>query len=100
MKRFKAAVPLDEVFAESEKHPRWKEWYAKADLEVRMALQISAARKKAGMTQRQLAEAVGTTQSVISRIEQADQNLTLVTLSRIAAALKADLDIRLVAASA
>lgn len=100
MKRRASGVPLDEVFAEAEKRPRWKELYAKADLEVRMALEISSARKKAGMTQRQLAEAVGTTQSVISRIEQANQNLTLETLSRIAAALKVELDIRLTAARA
>src|SRR3989339_662409 len=48
-----------------------------------------------GDRQGQLAEAVGTTQSVISRIERADQNLTLATLSKIAGALRRDLVIHL-----
>lgn len=95
MKRRKSAIPLDEVFAESEKDPRWKAAYAKADIEVRMAIQIAKARERAHLTQSQLAKAIGTTQSVISRIERADQNLTLATLSKIANALKSDLVVQL-----
>lgn len=91
----KASVPLDEVFAESEKDPRWAAAYAKADIEVRLALQIAKARAKAKMTQSQLARAVGTTQSVISRIEAGNQNLTVKTLARIAAVLHATLVIAL-----
>lgn len=88
-------IPLDEVFAESEKDPRWAEAYAKADIEVRLALQIIKARKKAGLTQGQLARAAGTTQSVISRIERANQNLTVKTLARIATVLHTTLVIQL-----
>jgi DNA-binding XRE family transcriptional regulator len=95
MKKNRMCVPLDEVFAESEKDPRWAEAYAKADVEVGIALQIIKARKKAGMTQGQFARAVGTTQSVISRIESANQNLTVKTLARIAAVLHATLVIQL-----
>jgi ribosome-binding protein aMBF1 (putative translation factor) len=95
MKKNKLGVPLDEVFAESEKDPRWAEAYAKADIEVRLAIQIAKARAKAHMTQGQLAKAVGTTQSVISRIERANQNLTVNTLSRIAAVLHSTLVIQL-----
>jgi UDP-N-acetylglucosamine 1-carboxyvinyltransferase len=60
-----------------------------------MAIQIAKARQKAKLTQGQLAKAIGTTQSVISRIERADQNLTLETLSKIASALKSDLVVQL-----
>lgn len=95
MKNRKNGIPLDEVFFESEKDPKWKEAYGKADIEVRMAIQIAKARERARLTQGQLAKAIGTTQSVISRIEQADQNLTLATLSKIANALHSDLVIQL-----
>ncbi len=95
MKQKRAGIPLDEVFAGAEKDPRWKGAYAKADIEVLLALQIAKARAKARMTQGQLAKAVGTTQSVISRIERANQNLTVKTLSRIAAVLHTVLIIQL-----
>ena len=95
MKKNRLGVPLDEVFAESEKDPRWAEAYAKADIEVSLALQIAKARQKARMTQGQFARAVGTTQSVISRIERANQNLTVKTLARIASVLHATLIIQL-----
>ncbi len=86
---------MDEVFAGADKDPRWAEAYAKADIEVRLALQIAKAREKARMTQGQLAKAVGTTQSVISRIEAGNQNLTVRTLSKIAAVLHTALIIQL-----
>lgn len=95
MKKKKAGMLLDEVFARSEKDPKWAVAYEKADIEVRMAIQIAKARQKAHLTQGQLAKAIGTTQSVISRIERADQNLTLETLSKIASALNSDLVVQL-----
>ncbi len=95
MKRKKAGITLDEVFSKSEKDPRWAAAYEKAGIEVRMAIQIAKARQKAHLTQGQLAKAIGTTQSVISRIERADQNLTLGTLSKIADALDRDLVVQL-----
>ena len=95
MRKGKAAMSLEEVFSGSEKDPRWKAAYEKADIEVRMAIQIAKARERAHLTQSQLAKAVGTTQSVISRIERADQNLTLGTLSKIANALHSSLVVQL-----
>jgi len=95
MKKRKAGISLDEVFSGSEKNPGWKAAYAEADIEVRMAVQIAKARERAHLTQGELAKAIGTTQSVISRIERADQNLTLGTLSKIADALHHNLDITL-----
>lgn len=47
-------------------------------------------RASAGLTQRQLADRMGTTQSVISRLEQAGRLPTLEMLGRIAAATGAD----------
>lgn len=83
----KGSVPLDEVFAKSEKDPKWAAVYEQADLEVRLAMQIVKARERAHLNQEQLAEAIGTTQSAVSRIEQGGQNLTIATLQKIAKAV-------------
>lgn len=95
MSKKKAGISLDEVFSKAEKDPRWKAAYDKADIEVRIAIQIAKAREKAHLTQEQLAKAVGTTQSVISRIEKGEQNLTIETLSKIADALHGNLIVQL-----
>jgi DNA-binding XRE family transcriptional regulator len=51
---------------------------------------IATARRKAKLTQKQLAEQIGVTQSEISRIENNPENSTIRTLKRIAKALKVD----------
>jgi len=61
---------------------------------ARVARQIYDARKRAGLNQQQLAKLVGTTQSVISRLEDADYDgHTVKMLSRIARALGDDLNV-------
>lgn len=62
-----------------------------------IAFQIYDLRKKAGLTQSQLAKLVGTKQSNIARIEAADYTgYTLTTLEKVTKALKAKLEIRIV----
>ena len=59
--------------------------------------EIHALRIKAGLTQRGMAELVGTTASVICRLEDADYTgHSLAILRRIATALKSRLEIRFV----
>jgi ribosome-binding protein aMBF1 (putative translation factor) len=53
-------------------------------------------RTKAGLSQRQLAKKVGTTASVICRMEQADYDGSLAMLRRITAALNQRLELRAV----
>ena len=53
-------------------------------------------RTKAGLTQRQLAKRVGTTASVICRMEQADYDGSLAMLRRITGALNQRLELRAV----
>jgi DNA-binding XRE family transcriptional regulator len=66
---------------------------ARASAEV--ARQIYELRTQAGLTQRQLAELVGTSHSVISRLEDDDyQGHSLAMLRRIAAALGKRVEIR------
>jgi ribosome-binding protein aMBF1 (putative translation factor) len=77
----------------------------KADLEVArldasVARQIYELRSVVGLTQRELALQVGTTASVISRLEATDyQGHSLDMLRRIAAALEANLEVKLVPVS-
>lgn len=66
-------------------------------LNARIAEMILAAREEAGLTQGQLAQLVGTTQSVISRLEDANyQGRSLTMLQRIADALHRRLEVRLI----
>jgi DNA-binding XRE family transcriptional regulator len=68
---------------------------ARADDEV--ARKIYELRNKAGLTQAQLAKLIGTTASVISRLEDADyEGHSLAMLRRIAAALNQRVEIRFV----
>jgi transcriptional regulator with XRE-family HTH domain len=61
---------------------------------------IYDARTKTGLTQKQLADRLGTTQSVISRLESADyEGHSLSMLRRIAEALGQKLELRLSAAA-
>jgi ribosome-binding protein aMBF1 (putative translation factor) len=77
----------------------------KADLDVArlgasVARQIYELRSIAGLTQRELALQLGTTTSVISRLEDADyQGYSLQMLRRIATALGASLEVKLVPVS-
>lgn len=64
-----------------------------------VARQIAALRVQAGLTQRQLAKLVGTTASVICRLENADyEGHSLAMLNRIAAALNQRVEIHFVQA--
>src|SRR6185436_18588440 len=65
----------------------------RADDEI--ARQIHELREKAGLTQKRLAELVGTTLSVISRLEDSDyEGHSLTMLKRIAAALNKKVQVR------
>ncbi|WP_448623652.1 helix-turn-helix domain-containing protein [Geodermatophilus sp. URMC 64] len=57
----------------------------------RIGLLVRDARRHRGLTQLQLAERLGTSQSAVARIEQGGQNLTLELLGRLSAALESEL---------
>ncbi len=62
-----------------------------------VARKLTTLRLRAGLTQRQLAELVGTTASAICRLEDAEyEGHSLAMLNRIAAALKQRVEIRFV----
>ena len=67
---------------------------------LEIAEQIYAIRTKAKLSQQQLAKKVGTTQSVISRLENAEYSgHTLSMLNKIAMALGHEVEVRLVPSS-
>lgn len=69
--------------------------------DFRVAQMIYDARTEAGLTQKELAKTVGTTQSVISQLESAEyKGHSLSMLERIARALHRQVEIRLVPISA
>lgn len=68
---------------------------AEAEADVEVAEKIYKLRTKAKLTQRQLAKLVGTTASVICRLEDADyEGHSLAMLNRVAAALDKRVEIR------
>jgi ribosome-binding protein aMBF1 (putative translation factor) len=70
---------------------------SEAMVNTEVAQLIYDVRSKAKLTQKQLAELVGTTQSVIARLEDADyQGHSLSMLQRIAAAVNKRLEVRFV----
>jgi ribosome-binding protein aMBF1 (putative translation factor) len=70
----------------------------RADADV--AEMLYAARKEAGLSQTQLAKTAGTTQQVISQLEDADyEGHSLSMLRRIATALNSHVEVRLVSNS-
>jgi len=71
----------------------------KARANDQVARKIAALRTQAGLSQRQLAQLIGTTASVICRLEDADyEGHSLAMLNRIAAALNRRVEIRFVPA--
>jgi ribosome-binding protein aMBF1 (putative translation factor) len=96
MPRTKNAVKLlDRLTGDDE---ALKSGIAGAKVNIEVAQMIYAARTGAGLSQRELAEMIGTRQPVIARLEAADyEGHSLTMLRRIADALNQRLEVRFVA---
>lgn len=70
--------------------------YAALDEEFSMAAQLIEARAMANLTQEQVARRMGTTQSVVARLESGHPLPSLRTLKRYASAIGSKVEIRLV----
>ena len=80
-------TPLRHYLRGEMKDPEFRRLYQEADIELRVALEITRAREAKKMSQRELAEALKTKQQTVSRIERGAQNVTIETLDKIARAL-------------
>jgi len=88
---------IDVINREFGEDPNYKAGLAEERTRLQAARAIYDARTAAGMTQRELAMRVGTSQSVIARLEDADYSgHTLKMLNRIAAALDRKVEVHLV----
>jgi DNA-binding XRE family transcriptional regulator len=76
--------------------PARRRGYDKAGRAIRIASEIRSLREKKGLSQRELAERVGTTQSAIARLEAGNVSPSLPTLDKIAAALDAEVSLAIV----
>lgn len=85
-------VPFEEVKAELLKDPEVRAEYDALE----PAYQIARLRIERGLTQAELAKAVGTRQSGIARLENGKHDPRLSTLRRVAAALGRRLEVRFV----
>ena len=89
-------MKLQEDIAERMRNPAFAEAYNALEPEFQVARQVIALRLQRGLTQKELAERIGTKQSGISRVESMDQLPALSFLKRVAEALDAQLQIQLV----
>jgi len=86
---------IDQIFYDGK--PERQAELEQAIAEDAVARKIYVLRTKAGLTQKQLAKKVGTTDSVISRLEDANyEGHSMAMLTRIAAALDKRVEIRFV----
>jgi ribosome-binding protein aMBF1 (putative translation factor) len=86
---------LQKHIRESLSHPEFRTVWEETGPEYQVARQLVSLRLKNGLTQKDLARCLGTTQSVIARIERGNQNLSIRTLTKLARALGADLRIEI-----
>lgn len=71
----------------------FKKYFDAYGKQLEIAYQIAALRKKRKISQAELAQKIGTTQSNIARMEAGQQNFTTVTLQKIAQACDRDLKV-------
>lgn len=100
MRRVKRGTTLSKYLAKELKDPEFRRLYEAAEIELKVAYEISRAREAARITQSELARRIKSKQQVVSRIEQGAQNLTIESLDRIARALNSRLEVRIIGNSA
>lgn len=86
---------VNALLAEKFKNKEFEKDYHRTAAFYRLADEVLVLRKKRGLTQKQLAQMVGTTQAVISRLENASVKPSFETIVKLAEALEAAVDVRL-----
>jgi ribosome-binding protein aMBF1 (putative translation factor) len=91
-------IPFDELAKEWLKDPAVKAEYDRLAPEFEISLELVRARQRAGLSQTELAERMGTSQSAIARLESGRTLPSAKTLIRFAEATKSKVELRLTAA--
>ena len=89
-------LTFDDFLKDSLKNPEIKAEYDKLQPEFAVIRAVIEARMKKGLTQKLLAGKIGTTQSVISRLESGRGNPSLAFLQRLALAFNTHLEVHFV----
>jgi ribosome-binding protein aMBF1 (putative translation factor) len=79
-------IPVEESFAEWRKDPEYMKEYDALEEEFALASAVIGARARAGLTQEELAERMGTSQSAIARLESGRSRPSTRTLRKLAEA--------------
>lgn len=83
----RASIPWSEAERRLLEDPELATALEELEPEYEMARQLIRARLESGMTQKELAEKIGTRQSNISRIERGQQNTSIGMLNKVARGL-------------
>jgi len=86
-------IPVAESFAKWKKDPGYAAAYNSLEAEFALASSLIKARTEANMTQEQVAQAMGTTQAVVARLESGRALPSTRTLERFAKATRSRLRI-------
>jgi ribosome-binding protein aMBF1 (putative translation factor) len=86
-------IPVEEVFARWRQDPEYVAAYDALEEEFALAASLIKARAEADMTQEQVAQAMGTTQAVVARLESGKSRPSTRTLERFAKATRSRLRI-------
>lgn len=86
---------ISELHKQWMEEPTYREEYEALEDEFSLARSVIAARKRAGLTQTELAQRMGTTQPAVTRMESGKVQPSLRTLRRLAEATGSKLTIRL-----
>jgi transcriptional regulator with XRE-family HTH domain len=89
-------ISHEEAVLESSKDPEYRRVYRLLKPRYDVVKELITLRRRQGISQEEFARRAHTHQSRISKIESADQDVTLSTLTKLADALDADVDIRLI----
>ncbi|MBI2644649.1 helix-turn-helix transcriptional regulator [Candidatus Uhrbacteria bacterium] len=92
----KKTIDFDDYLKTQLKNVKFKKEYQKHGKQLEISYQILQLRKRAGISQIELANKIGTTQSNVARFETGNQNFTTEMLVKIATALKKDLKVEFV----
>lgn len=85
------AIDLDSVLKKKLKNKKFKEDFDEFGLQLAVSCEIIKLRKLRKMSQKLLADKIGTTQSNIARFEAGHQNFSVNFLGKIAKALESEL---------
>jgi len=91
-------IPLKEFMTRSLADPEVKREFDALEAEFAIATELIKARMRAGLSQAELAERMGTSQSAIARLESGQTLPSTKTLLRFAEATRSKVEVRLSAA--